>query len=182
MKTAEELRTNGAERAKTFYERHRDEILKDRKNRYDTDINYRLYSIHKRMISRCYNPKDKAYHNYGGRGITVAKQWRNNWHTFAKWAIDNGYERGLFIDRTNNDGHYRPSNIRFVTVAQSNCNRRIPSKKSNLPVGVGKVGKKYRAQISIDNEKIYLGLWDTPEEASKQFQCALRVYRTQDSK
>lgn len=74
----------------------------------------RLYNIWKHMKSRCNNPKDAKYHNYGGRGILVCKEW-DDFIPFYEWAISNGYRDDLEIDRTNNDGNYCPSNCRWVT-------------------------------------------------------------------
>jgi hypothetical protein len=72
------------------------------------------------MIYRCENPKEKEYHNYGGRGISVCDEWRGNVEKFIEWALQNGYREGLQIDRMNNDGNYEPTNCRFVTPMQ-NC-------------------------------------------------------------
>ena len=74
----------------------------------------RLYNIWKHMKSRCNNPKDAKYHNYGGRGVEVCKEW-NDFIPFYEWAILNGYQDDLEIDRINNDGNYCPSNCRWVT-------------------------------------------------------------------
>jgi hypothetical protein len=78
-----------------------------------------LRKVHAHMISRCYNPKRKGYHRYGGRGIGVCKSWRNpdsGLIVFCKWALSvAGYEPGLWLDRRDNDSNYTPSNCRFVT-------------------------------------------------------------------
>ena len=68
-----------------------------------------------KMISRCYNPKDKNYKNYGGRGITVCDRWRNS---FADWWDDIGHlvdgVPGATIDRRDNDRGYSPDNCRVA--------------------------------------------------------------------
>ena len=79
-----------------------------------------LYSIWSIMNSRCYNKNTYLHNCYGGRGITVCKEWRINPKAFIDWAIQNGYEKGLTIDRINNDGNYEPSNCRFISHAE-NC-------------------------------------------------------------
>lgn len=86
--------------------------------------NTRMFHIWQGMKRRCYNENDKNYKYYGGRGITVCDEWRNNFTTFYNWAIENGYTDDLTIDRINNDGNYEPSNCRWVTMAQQNRNKR----------------------------------------------------------
>lgn len=74
-----------------------------------------LLYIWKNMKQRCYNPKNKSYKYYGARGIKIHKDWLNNPKAFVDWAIINGYNKGLEIDRINNNGDYEPNNCRFVT-------------------------------------------------------------------
>jgi hypothetical protein len=79
-----------------------------------------LYRVHKSMIERCYSPLSKGFKNYGGRGITVCDEWLNDFMAFYSWAVENGYQEGLEIDRKDNDGNYEPSNCRWVTPLE-NC-------------------------------------------------------------
>jgi len=65
--------------------------------------------------ARCYNPKHRAYCNYGKRGIIICDEWLNNPERFCEWAMSNGYKQELTIDRKDNDGNYEPDNCRFVT-------------------------------------------------------------------
>lgn len=84
-----------------------------------------LHLIWSSMRQRCNNPKSDAFKNYGGRGISVCKEWDESFVQFCKWALDNGYSCGLTIDRINNDGNYEPSNCRWVDrKAQNNNTRR----------------------------------------------------------
>lgn len=86
---------------------------------------HRLYKIYLGMKERCYNENSEAYHNYGGRGIKICKEWMGDFKLFYDWAIDNGYEYTLDLDRyPNNDGNYEPSNCRFATSAAQARNRR----------------------------------------------------------
>lgn len=77
-----------------------------------------------KMKSRCYNPKDKRYNDYGGRGITICKEWLSDGSKFYTWALENGYKDGLQIDRIDNDKGYSPDNCRFVSQLLNSRNRR----------------------------------------------------------
>ena len=84
----------------------------------------KLYKIYSKMKDRCYNTNNKRYKDYGGRSITVCDEWKNNFQVFYDWAMSNGYEEGLSIDRINNDGNYEPNNCRFVNSVIQNNNKR----------------------------------------------------------
>lgn len=82
-----------------------------------------LYAVWRAMRERCDNPNDPAYKNYGGRGIALSDEW-HDFTAFRSWAMNNGYERGLTLDRINNDGDYSASNCRWVTRVVNNNNKR----------------------------------------------------------
>jgi len=82
-----------------------------------------LYDSWSQMLRRCNVTHNKAYKNYGGRGINDCDEW-NDFFIFKKWALLNGYEKKLFIDRIDNDGNYEPSNCRFTTRTINNQNQR----------------------------------------------------------
>ena len=76
----------------------------------------RLYKCYHAMKTRCLNSKDRYYARYGGRGITVCKEWLKGFDYFYDWALQNGYADNLTLDRRNNDGNYEPSNCRWITI------------------------------------------------------------------
>lgn len=73
-----------------------------------------LYRTWINMRSRCNNPNSTKYEIYGGKGISVCDEWENSIELFYRWAIDNGWRKGLTIDRINSDSDYCPSNCRWV--------------------------------------------------------------------
>lgn len=88
----------------------------------------RLYAIWKALKQRCYNPSDKNYDRYGGRGITVCSDWLHNFQAFCNWAIANGYDENAptgqcTIDRIDNDKGYSPDNCRWVGMKTQRHNR-----------------------------------------------------------
>jgi hypothetical protein len=76
------------------------------------------------MISRCTDPTCKDYINYGQRSITVCPAWLAGFEQFMDWAIANGYQDDLSLDRVDNDGDYEPDNCRWATLAEQNRNTR----------------------------------------------------------
>lgn len=83
--------------------------------------NHDLFNRWLKIKGRCFNKKDKRYKDYGGRGIIMCKEWKEDFLTFFTWCIRNGYKPNLEIDRIDNDKDYSPDNCRFVT-AKANCN------------------------------------------------------------
>ena len=83
-----------------------------------------LYKKWSGMKSRCYNKKESNYYLYGKRGIKICEEWLNSFESFYNWAINNGYSKGLSIDRINVNGSYEPNNCRWVTWNQQQNNKR----------------------------------------------------------
>lgn len=83
----------------------------------------RIRSILNGMKQRCYNTKTKKYHRYGGRGISVCDEWRENTQAFIDWSLSHGYADNLTIDRIDNDGNYEPGNCRWITRQEQQHNK-----------------------------------------------------------
>ena len=64
----------------------------------------RLYRIWTNMKTRCYNPKFKDWKNYGGKGVKICSEWKDDFNAFREWSISNGYSEELIIDRIDSNG------------------------------------------------------------------------------
>ena len=83
-----------------------------------------LYRIWGGMKYRCKTSR-VAGEYWHDRGISICKEWQE-FIPFYNWAINNGYKKGLTIDRINNDGNYSPDNCRWVNWSIQNSNKRKP--------------------------------------------------------
>lgn len=102
--------------------------------------NTRLYHIWQGIKRRCNNPNEIRFANYGGKGISMAKQWED-YKNFEDWALKNGYQENLTIDRIDLSKGYEPSNCRWVT------NESQANNKSN------------NVYVEINGETHTLGEW-----------------------
>lgn len=92
----------------------------------------RPYEIWQGIKGRCYNKNDARYSRYGGRGITVCEEWREDFSAFYKWALANGYRDDLTIDRIDNNKGYSPDNCRWADQETQSRNR-----ASNVKIRIG---------------------------------------------
>jgi hypothetical protein len=97
----------------------------------------RLHQCWNNMRTRCNNPNYYKFHRYGGRGITICKEW-DDFCIFQEWALHNGYMDHLQIDRIDNNSGYEPANCRWVTGVENTRNN------SNVKINKG-IAEKIRA-------------------------------------
>lgn len=117
-----------------------------------------LYSKWKGIKDRCYNPNCDFYHRYGGRGIEVCEEWRNDFQAFYDWAITNGWQAGLTIERKDINKGYEPSNCEFIPMKMQARNR-----STNIILNVFGERKPLVAwceQLKLPYSKTYKKIYD----------------------
>ncbi len=105
------------------------------------------------MRNRCYWAKHNRFEHYGGKGIRVCDNWRDDFEAFYKWGISNGWKKGLQIDRISNDGDYCPENCRFLNRKQQSRNR-----TSNIKLtinGVTKIAIEWAEEVGVHPTTIH---------------------------
>ena len=88
----------------------------------------RLYRVWRGMITRCENPKSDYYYIYGAKGVSVCDEWRKDFVSFVKWALENGYDENAefskcTLDRIDPNGNYEPNNCRWVDMHEQGLNK-----------------------------------------------------------
>ena len=112
----------------------------------------RLIRIRNLMIQRCINKNILGYKDYGGRGINVCEEWMNKPWTFYEWALKNGYEKNLTIDRIDNNKGYYPENCRWVNdVVQANNKRNTKKYEYNNEY---KTIREWSEILKVDYKKL----------------------------
>ncbi len=127
----------------------------------------KFYNTWKNMMSRCTNPKDRRYKDYGARGITVCEEWLDI-RNFIIWVeATHPNIEGVSLDRIDNDKGYSPENCRWADVTTQAINQRM--QKNNKSGYVGVIwhirAKRWVVNIKISKKLINLGSFKTKEEA-----------------
>lgn len=128
-----------------------------------------IYKKWKNIKGRCFNPNASNYKWYGERGITMCEEWKNDFSKFYEDVGDIPFE-GAELDRIDNNGNYEPNNVRWVDHRTNSNNRRKYHNKTGY-TGVTYKPKlnKYQAQLYKNKKFIYLGVFETAEEAYKAY-------------
>jgi len=138
------------------------------RNGYSIGSRNTLYTKYFAMINRCYNENDKAFINYGGRGIKVHQLWIDNFESYIEYIklLDNFGVKDYSIDRENNDGNYEPGNLRWINRNEQNANRRKRKDNTTGYVGVQlRKNGKYKSDIMVDKKRHHLGYFDNLSDA-----------------
>ncbi len=98
--------------------------LNGKKNIAHNKSHRRIHNEWLGIKKRCLNKNYLQYNLYGGRGITICDEWRNDFQAFYDWAMSNGYKENLTIERIDVNGNYEPSNCQWVDNKRQARNKR----------------------------------------------------------
>lgn len=115
-----------------------------------------LFITWQKIKQRCFNPKNMFYSSYGGRGITMCKEWEESFEQFSK-DVGPKPADSLTLDRKDNDGNYEPSNVRWATIHEQNGNRRNLNKVPG--VLFCKQHRSWRVRITILKKQKQVGYY-----------------------
>jgi len=131
-----------------------------------------LYVVWHDMQLRCYHKSHKNSEMYGSKNITVCDEWLQDVVGFVNWGINNGWRKGLQLDRIDNSKGYYPDNCRFVTPKENIHNSDIQRRNKLGVAGVWyeKSRNKFQAYINgldvaENNKRVHLGRFNTLQEA-----------------
>lgn len=142
----------------------------------------RLHGVWSGIKTRCYNERHKDYRYYGARGIAMCDEWRQDFAAFVKWALANGYESGLTIERIERHGHYEPDNCCWATRKQQMANRTPPATPRTRHTNIAYRGvrprknAKFAATINVACKTKHLGTFETQEDAARAYDAAAREH------
>ena len=133
--------------------------------------NSRIRSIYAGIISRCFNEEDRDYRFYGAKGVSICKDWQENPLHFEDWALANGYEDNLTIDRKDETKDYSPDNCRWITGEE---NARWKSTTNRIDVdGEIKTGQQWAKYLgfgpNLINSYIRKYGWDNTVEFIRRY-------------
>ena len=107
-----------------------------------------LQSIWQAMKQRCHNPHHELYSGYGGKGVVVCTEWRDNAEAFIHWALANGWEKGKHLDKD------ALSDSQGITRVYSPATCRFTSPKENVGYSARRANHKHNARIKLTPEDV----------------------------
>lgn len=130
---------------------------------------------------RCTNQAVSNFADYGGRGISVAPEWRHDFPAFERYILDNLGEcpENYTLDRIDNNGNYEPGNVRWASRFEQNINRRVPKHNTSGYRGVtwNKHDKQWSVRIGINHRRFFIANFRSKEEAAYCYdQVALQIF------
>lgn len=129
------------------------------------------------MYARCYNEKNDSFSEYGGRGIRICDSWREKYKGFPSFYADMGpCPDGMSLDRIDVNGDYCPENCRWADISTQNFNQRLKVTNKSGKTGVRFVDNKWVATITHKLNRVYLGAFESFEEAVKARENAEILY------
>jgi hypothetical protein len=129
---------------------------------------HHLYGIFANQKARCFNKNSQNYHNYGGRGIVISDEFKDNFLLWYKYvmSLPNAAKKLHSIDRINNEKGYERGNMRWATYYQQARNKRKYACNKSGYVGVKHThSNKWSSSIVVDYKCKGLGTFDTKEQA-----------------
>lgn len=127
-----------------------------------------LYRIWENMKTRCYNPKSNRFYRYGGRGIKVCDEWLD-FNNFVEWALSNGYEEGLSIERKNINQNYEPNNCCWIPLKNQTQNRSntVWITYQNQTMCMAEFSRIMKVSVNVIRNRIKKGM--TGDQMAKEF-------------
>lgn len=129
-------------------------VDKDKRMEIHGGYKTKLYNLWTQMRRKCNNPTHKQFRLFGAKGIKYASEW-NNFDHFQRWAMQNGYQEGLLLDRKDLNGDFKPSNCIFVKRKEHSNVKQSPIIKSGRD--------NFQFKHGMKNTRLY-NIWDTMKQ------------------
>lgn len=126
-----------------------------------------LYSVWRNIKTRVFNENTHNFTNYGGKGVSICKEWIDDAGAFIKWCFKNGYKKGLTLDRKDPSKGYSPKNCRWTDLSTQQRNKGKYANTKCIYTGVYPVVRgSFKASISVNNRHIHIGCFSSQLEAA----------------
>lgn len=128
---------------------------------------HQLYSVWRNIKTRVFNDNTHNFSNYGGKGVSICDEWVNDAASFIKWCLNNGYKKGLTLDRKDPSKGYYPENCRWTELFVQQRNKGKYAKTKCNYTGVYPVIRgAFKASIRVNNKQIHIGCFSSEIEAA----------------